>query len=98
MRVRILDESKATTRTKTTNETFMRITITPTEHFFRTEEGWVVRAWTGETDAGLSITAFVAAIAFDDAKRHDLNKVTTGLMPIPSPEAVITDIKSWGKN
>lgn len=63
----------------------MKITIWPTEHFFKTDEGWSVRAWKGWDQHGNSIIAFVAAVSYNaDA---DLGEVQNVLIPIPGPLA-----------
>lgn len=66
----------------------MKISVSPTEQYFRTEEGYTVRLWMGTmtTDAGcdLPVSAYIAAIAYEGDGE--------GLIPIPSPNAVIDSV------
>jgi hypothetical protein len=63
----------------------MILTIRPTPEFFRIDEGWPVRAWTGETNGGIAVTVFVAAICSDAANQPDLE---AALEEIPGPKTV----------
>ena len=78
----------------------LAITILPTEHFFRTDEGIPVRLWTGRTNGGLAVHAFVAAITpaepgdvtRDARKAHDAD-LERKLAEIPGPQISRTEIK-----
>ena len=62
----------------------LTITITATEHFFRTDEGIPVRLWTGHTASGASLHAFVAALASpDDPGQSDLLHVFVAAVAAP---------------
>jgi hypothetical protein len=62
----------------------MKITIEPTAEFFRTDEGWPVRAWRGFTEGGEPVVAFVAAVTpSTDAGNAELAE---GLSEIPGPD------------
>ena len=41
----------------------LQLTLEPTEHFFKTDEGIRVRAWTGHTNRRTPVTAFIAALS-----------------------------------
>lgn len=61
----------------------MRLIIDDTPEFFRTDEGYPVRAWRGKTASGISVIAFVAAIAVtEDADRAEFERE---LKAIPGP-------------
>ncbi len=68
----------------------LAITILPTEHFFRTDEGIPVRLWAGRTNGGTAVGVFVAAVmaaeAGDDA---DLERE---LAEIPGPRNPAVDL------
>ncbi len=61
----------------------LTITITATEHFFRTDENTPVRLWTGHTASGVPVHAFVAAIASASADPSELKRE---LHEIPGPQ------------
>lgn len=61
----------------------MKLTLIPTEQFFRTDEGIPVRAWIGETDTGTACIAFIAAIASPCG--HDQSQLARELREIPGP-------------
>ena len=61
----------------------MKLTVEPTEEFFRTDEGVPVRAWKGQTDAGTPVIAFIAAIAAPDGV--DQADLARELREIPGP-------------
>jgi hypothetical protein len=44
----------------------LQLTLEPTEHFVKTDEGIPVRAWTGHTNRGTPVTAFIAALSVPD--------------------------------
>ncbi len=69
----------------------MKITIEPTEQFFHTDEGYPVRAWTGSTDLGTNIIAFISAIAVRDDQ--DASQLEAELKEIPGP--VTPDAATW---
>ena len=74
----------------------MKITIFPTEQYFRTEEGFLVRLWEGTMDSnGSSVMAYVAAIAL--APEGAAIAREEAMVPIPGPEAVITEV-TWAKD
>ena len=78
----------------------MTITISSTDEFFRTEEGFLVRLWHGHIAGnGTPIMAYVAAI------RTDSTNAGEALVPIPGPQAVIHEViwandkaPKWAKN
>lgn len=70
----------------------MKITISPTQEFFRTEEGFLVRLWHGSTDSGAQVFAYVAAIAISAQQEPLLRE--SAIAPIPGPEAIITEV-TW---
>jgi len=61
----------------------VKITLEPTAEFFRTDEGFPVRAWIGTTDQGTRITAFIAAIA--SRADDDQAQLQAELEEIPGP-------------
>ena len=69
----------------------LAITILPTEHFFRTDEGIPVRLWTGRTNGGLAVHAFVAAVT--PAEPGDYADLERELAEIPGPQISRTEIK-----
>ena len=69
----------------------LAITILPTEHFFRTDEGIPVRLWTGHTNRGLAVHAFVAALT--PAGPGDYADLERELKEIPGPQIIRTEIK-----
>ena len=74
----------------------MKITIFPTEQYFRTEEGFLVRLWEGTMDSNSSpVMAYVAAIAL--APEGAAIARAEAMVPIPGPEAVITEV-TWAKD
>jgi hypothetical protein len=60
----------------------MKLTITPTEHFFMADEV-MVRMWQGTDDAGNPVIALVTAVAFGGQSEA----VAEGLVSIPPPDA-----------
>lgn len=61
----------------------MKITLEPTAEFFVTDEGYPVRAWTGATDRGTRVVAFVAAICAPGDQ--DQSQLEGELREIPGP-------------
>lgn len=61
----------------------MKLTLEPTERFFRTDEGIPVRAWTGETEQGTKVVAFIAALAVPEGE--DQSQFERELHEIPGP-------------
>jgi hypothetical protein len=68
----------------------LKITLGPTEEFFRTDEGFPVRAWKGTTDQGTPIIAFIAGISAQDG--FDYSKLEAELKSIPGPNVSQTKI------
>jgi hypothetical protein len=62
----------------------MKITIEPTAEFFRTDEGWPVRAWRGLTEGGEPVVAFVAAVTATSAAGSA--ELHSALQEIPGPD------------
>ncbi len=62
----------------------MKITIEPTAEFFNTDDGYPVRLWTGTTDKGTRVLAFVAAICAPAGTDH--NDLQAELVEIPGPQ------------
>jgi hypothetical protein len=56
----------------------VKITLSPTEEFFRTNDEILVRAWTGTNEAGEHVDALVAAVRSSGFEMP-------GLVPIPPP-------------
>jgi hypothetical protein len=50
----------------------LHLTLEPTERFFETDVGIPGRAWTGHTNRGTPVTAFIAALASARAARVPL--------------------------
>jgi hypothetical protein len=73
----------------------LKITIFPTEEYFRTEEGFLVRLWHGTMDNGSVVMAYMAAIALAPAGAALARE--EAMVPIPGPEAVIAQV-IWDKN
>jgi hypothetical protein len=73
----------------------VKITIAPTEEYFRTEEGFLVRLWHGTMDNGSSVIAYMAAIAL--APEGAAIARAEAMVPIPGPEAMITEV-IWFKD
>jgi hypothetical protein len=61
----------------------MKITLEPTEEFFRTDDGFPVRAWRGTTDKGTPVIAFIAAISAPEGRDH--SELEAELKTIPGP-------------
>ena len=61
----------------------MRITLEPTAQFFRTAEGIPVRLWTGSSDQGTPLVAFIAAVAAPEG--CDQSQLEAELKQIPGP-------------
>jgi hypothetical protein len=68
----------------------MKMTIVSTEEFFRTEEGFLVRLWHGRTENGAAVMAYVAAIAIAPEAEALLKE--SAMVPIPGPEAVVSEV------
>jgi hypothetical protein len=68
----------------------VKITISSTEEFYRTEEGFLVRLWQGTSENGAQVYAYIAAISIA-AENEPLLK-ESGMVPIPGPEAVISEV------
>jgi hypothetical protein len=75
--------------------TLVKITIAPTEEYFRTEEGFLVRLWHGTVDNGSSVMAYIAAIALSPEGAALAKE--EAMVPIPGPEAMITEV-TWAKD
>ena len=73
----------------------VKITIFPTEEYFRTEEGFLVRLWHGTMDNGSAVMAYMAAIAISPAGAAVARE--EAMVPIPGPEALITEVL-WSKD
>jgi hypothetical protein len=73
----------------------VKITIFPTDEYFRTEEGFLVRLWHGTMENGSSVMAYMAAIALAPAGAAIARE--EAMVPIPGPEAVITEV-FWYKD
>jgi len=71
----------------------MKLTITPTETFCKSEDGYTVRIWTGTTDTGEECWAYVAAIAVG---KKGLSQAMgfKALVEIPGPRSVVDKI-AW---
>jgi hypothetical protein len=61
----------------------LQLTLEPTEHFFNTDEGIPVRSWTGHTNSGTPVTAFIAALSAPDGRGEELPEQ---LHKIPGPQ------------
>ena len=61
----------------------LQLTLEPTEHFFKTDEGIPVRAWRGHTNRGTPVTAFIAALAAQEGHEAALAEQ---LIEIPGPQ------------
>jgi hypothetical protein len=61
---------------------------------FRTDEGFPVRAWKGQTDKGTPVIAFVAAISSPDG--YDHSELERELKTIPGPNVSQTEVRSAG--
>jgi hypothetical protein len=73
------------------SEEEMKITLEPTEEFFRTDDGFPVRAWKGNTDKGRPIIAFIAAISSQDGFDH--SELERELKTIPGPNVSKTAVR-----
>ena len=60
----------------------MKLTITPTEHFFMADDV-MVRMWQGTDDANNPVIALVTAVAFSG----QAEAAAEGLVSIPPPDA-----------
>jgi hypothetical protein len=61
----------------------VKLILEPTDEFFRTDEGFPVRAWRGHTATGIPVIAFIAALAApEDADRREFERE---LKSIPGP-------------
>ena len=60
----------------------MRVTLEPTAEFFRTDEGYPVRAWRGTTDRGTPVVAFIAAVTCEPEHAAEFE---VELRAIPGP-------------
>ena len=61
----------------------LKITLEPTEEFFRTKDGSPIRAWKGTTHQGTPILAFIAAICVEEGFNHA--QLEAELKSIPGP-------------
>jgi hypothetical protein len=61
----------------------MRISLEPTAEFFLTDDGYPVRMWTGKTDRGTDILAFISAICAP--ANQDQSQLEEELRAIPGP-------------
>jgi hypothetical protein len=61
----------------------LQLTLDPTEHFFKTDEGIPVRAWTGHANRGTPVTAFIAALSAPEGHGDEL---AAQLKEIPGPQ------------
>ena len=68
----------------------LQLSLEPSEHFFKTDEGIPVRAWTGKTNRGTPITAFIAALSAPEGHSADLAEQ---LCEIPGPQIGQVKIK-----
>jgi hypothetical protein len=73
----------------------LQITLEPTDHFFKTDEGIPVRAWTGHTNRGTPVTVFVAAIAAQEGYGAEL---ADQLVEIPGPQIGQVEMKENKNN
>jgi hypothetical protein len=64
----------------------MKLTLEPTPEFFCTDEGIPVRAWTGSTEEGTLVIAFIAAICVpESASEEHHERFRRELVTIPGP-------------
>jgi hypothetical protein len=68
----------------------LQLTLEPTEHFFKTDEGIPVRGWTGHTSRGSPVTASIAALSAEDGHDQELKEQ---LWEIPGPQVGQVNIK-----
>jgi hypothetical protein len=68
----------------------LQLTFEPTEQFFKTEEAILVRAWTGHTNRGTPVTAFIAALSAPESHGKELAEQ---FMEIPDPQVGQVKIK-----
>jgi hypothetical protein len=61
----------------------VRLTLEPTEEFYTTEDGMMLRAWTGVNDRNEGVVAFIAVVA----TREHADHAPDGLLSIPPPTA-----------
>lgn len=62
----------------------MQLIIEPTAEFFRTDDGYPVRMWTGRTDQGTRVLAFISAICSPEG--DDQRQLAAELKEIPGPQ------------
>ena len=62
----------------------MRLIIEPTEEYFRTDDGYPVRMWTGRTEHGTRVLAFISAICAPEG--DDQSQLAAELTEIPGPQ------------
>lgn len=64
----------------------MKITIEPTEHFFRTDDDVAIRLWKGESGKAVPVYAFVAAVTVQETgSEEDQAEFRAELASIPAP-------------
>jgi hypothetical protein len=65
------------------NDMKLHLTLESTERFFKTDDGTPGRAWTGHTNRGTPVTAFIAALAAEEGYGAELHEQ---LLAIPGPQ------------
>jgi hypothetical protein len=63
----------------------LKLTLEPTTKFFRTDDGYPVRAWIGSTSGGCKVVAFISAISAAEGQDH--SELARELEAIPGPNA-----------
>ena len=64
----------------------MKLILEPTADFFMTDEGYAVRAWTGETGQGVRVVAFISCIAAEPGATVSAQaELAVELKSIPGP-------------